>query len=166
MNASMEHGHLDPRPSAGPGLERELWLRGRALGLGPALADLGSGLVRELCPAASPQVAGRPLELVCRGAEPSALLLSWIETLLYVLDARQASLSGLAVEVGAEHVLKARCRMLPFLGGHLLQPHGLDAATARVSRKDDGIYSVECKLILPSKGGLWKSNAGGESHAL
>jgi SHS2 domain-containing protein len=128
---------------------QDFWLRGQGADLNGAFTGLSHELVRQVCPPVSAGQQQKPLDLICHGGDHRSLLLSWIETLLYVLDVRHVILSDFEVNVSLGLLLTARCMTQPILGGHLRLPQGLDATTAAVIHTQDGQWRLETKLILP-----------------
>ncbi len=132
-------------PAEGDG---RLRLEGRSESLAGALAALGMNLVSEICPGPSSSALGEPLSLVCRGSDRHALVLSWMETLLYLLDERQVSLVDIDVKVSPLMSLNAQCRTRALLSGRLLMPKALDPSSARAIQTEEGHWQTECTLLM------------------
>jgi hypothetical protein len=150
------HAHLDAesepfRPAAG---DRRLRVEGRSDSLAGALAALGMSLVREICPQPFSEALGKPLNLVCRGSDHHSLVLSWMETLLYLLEERQVALVDIEVKVSPLMSLNAQCRTRAIGGGRLWMPKALDPSSARATQAEEGSWHTECTLLMDLEEGM------------
>lgn len=140
-----EEGETGPVPSeTGPKIQ----LIGRSSTLAGSLASLGTNLVGEVCqgPPAGPQ--GRVLQLLCRGEDEHALVLSWVETLLYLLDERRAALVDIQVQVSRTLSLTARFHSQAIASGKVTMPKALVPDSARATLSESGLWQAECTLVM------------------
>ena len=133
---------------AAPVVETRVHLQGSADSLQGALAALGADLVGKLCPSVQTDAPTHPLELSCCGNDHHSLVLSWVETLIYLLEERQVALADIQVQVGQAMSLSAQCQARPMQPGSLLAPKALDPASARAILTEEGQWRTECTLLM------------------
>jgi SHS2 domain-containing protein len=121
-------------------------LTGHGQSLGEALAALGSRLIEET--GAQLEGGGQPIELICHGPNPRSLLLSWVELLLYAMDARQAIFRDLEVSVQDGKHLRARAVAVPLAGRRRAWPRSVEAQSSKVVQGGPGDWDAECQVTL------------------
>ena len=136
------------RKSTDPGQDKRLQLQSESGTFAGSLALLANELVKEICHGPCADMQGRPMQMVCRGKDHHSLVLSWMETLLYVLDEQQVALSDIRVQVTQTLHLSAHCRARSITGKRLLMPTGVDAASARAVETESGLWQSQCTLLM------------------
>lgn len=120
-------------------------------GVGPdlssALGDVGTDLVRQLW-SLKRDLKGPEIELLCHGRDPHGLLLAWLELLIYAMDARQAALTELRVQVKEGKQLTARARVAASLEKALAWPTKVHAESAALVRDAKGSWKAQCQISL------------------
>jgi hypothetical protein len=147
-NAGADLGAQEVQPAD---TEVRIRLQGGADSLAGALAALGMSLVKQICPGPSgPQ--GAPLNLSCRGNDHHSLVLSWMETLLYLMNEQQVTLTDIEVQVGKMMSLKAQCHSQGLQGARLVMPRALEPSSARALQSEEGAWHTECTLLMGGSG--------------
>jgi SHS2 domain-containing protein len=134
-------------PLSAKKVEEGVWFHGSAGTLAGLLTDIGTAFLHEFGPEPDATSAPTPLELFCHANNAQALLVNWLELLLYVLETRQAVLEDLEVHLD-KMSLTATCRCLSLLGSHWEIPRALDARSAKVVQTDDGLWEADVQVRL------------------